>query len=92
MIFVFTNIHTISPFVGHRDAVTCVRFSPDGRTILSGGGDNDCTLKLWSTDVREEERRVNPSYCTLIHPLLPYMHLRTPAIHVYTPYIHLTRL
>ena len=31
-------------------------------------------------------------YTPFIHPLLTYMHLRTPAIHVHTPYIHLTHL
>jgi len=34
-----------TPFVGHMGAVRCVRFSPDGNTLLSGSHDN--TVKLW---------------------------------------------
>lgn len=32
---------------GHRDAVRCCAFSPDGRTLISGSDDG--TLKLWDT-------------------------------------------
>ena len=26
-------------FAGHRDAVTCLNFSPDGRRLIAGGAD-----------------------------------------------------
>jgi WD40 repeat protein/energy-coupling factor transporter ATP-binding protein EcfA2 len=36
-----------SPFQGHLDYVTSVAFSPDGSTIVSGGGSADKMLRLW---------------------------------------------
>jgi hypothetical protein len=36
---------SIRTFTGHANLVTSVAFAPDGRTALSGSGDN--TLKLW---------------------------------------------
>ena len=40
-----SNCNTVSDWTGHPDVVSSVRFSPDGRTVLSGGWNH--TLKLW---------------------------------------------
>lgn len=34
-------------FSGHNGSVTCGRFTPDGRAVLTGGGEGDCTLRVW---------------------------------------------
>ena len=34
-------------FYGHTGAVRCGRFTPDGKTIVTGGGEGDATLKVW---------------------------------------------
>ena len=37
---------------GHEHFVTCLSFSPDGKTLASGGGDS--TVKLWDVGSRQE--------------------------------------
>ena len=34
-------------FTGHGGAVTCGQFSPDGRAVVTGGGEGDCSLRVW---------------------------------------------
>ncbi|AFZ21832.1 TIR domain-containing protein [Allocoleopsis franciscana] len=46
----FYRIKEIHRFVGHDGAVLSLSFSPDGKTIVSGGGDG--TIKLWERSGR----------------------------------------
>ncbi|NEQ67280.1 MAG: hypothetical protein F6K21_17585 [Symploca sp. SIO2D2] len=45
------TIRERNSFEGHKDSVTSVSFSPDGKLIASGSADN--TVKLWSVDGKE---------------------------------------
>jgi WD40 repeat protein len=45
----------VRQFVGHKAAVICVAFSPDGKLALSGSGDR--TVRLWNVATGEEVRR-----------------------------------
>ena len=37
---------------GRMDWVYSLSFSPDSKTIASGGGDMDCTVRLWDVETR----------------------------------------
>ena len=34
-------------FYGHTGAVRCGHFTPDGKAVVTGGGEGDATLKVW---------------------------------------------
>ena len=34
---------------GHSGPVTCGMFSSDGSSLITGGGTDDCSLRIWST-------------------------------------------
>ena len=34
-------------FSGHTGAVRCGGFTPDGKAVVTGGGEGDATLKVW---------------------------------------------
>ncbi|KAL9649053.1 hypothetical protein ABK040_008430 [Willaertia magna] len=52
---ILSNLHSydvkplppIKTFSGHKDFVTCVKFSPDGKSIVSSSKDN--TVRVWTT-------------------------------------------
>lgn len=35
-------------FSGHNGSVRCGKFTPDGKGLLTGGGENDASLRLWN--------------------------------------------
>ena len=41
----FSTEKTPTPLVGHKQGVSCVRFSSDGKTLLSGS--HDWTVRVW---------------------------------------------
>ena len=44
----------LATFMGHRDSVTALAFTADGRTLASGGGPRDATVKLYSMSAMRE--------------------------------------
>ena len=43
---------------GHELTVTCLRFSPDGKLLITGSSDG--TARIWETNTGKELRAVNP--------------------------------
>lgn len=35
-------------FNGHSSSVTCGSFTPDGKHIVTGGGENDASVRIWN--------------------------------------------
>jgi WD40 repeat protein len=44
----------IRPFGGHMDAVSCLAFAPDGKTVVSGS--KDTTVRVWDARTGRERR------------------------------------
>ncbi|MCI0348563.1 MAG: hypothetical protein L0Z53_03980, partial [Acidobacteriales bacterium] len=42
----------LGDFTGHKQAVVSVAFSPDGKTLVTGG--NDGTVRFWNLQTRQE--------------------------------------
>ena len=64
----YDNLNTkegrwVRVFKGHRNYVTTVAFSPDGRYILSGS--SDTTVRLWDTATATELRRFEGHFNTI---------------------------
>ena len=41
------NLCAEQVLTGHSGTVTCGQFTPDGRHVVTGGGEDDCTLRVW---------------------------------------------
>ena len=50
----------IQKLAGHGDKVTALAFSPDGRTLVTGGADH--TIRLWDVGTGRERRRLSEGY------------------------------
>lgn len=40
-------------FSGHSGPVTCGSFTPDGKGVVTGGGEGDASLRLWNPKTGE---------------------------------------
>jgi WD40 repeat protein len=40
-------------FSGHSGPVVCGAFTPDGKAVVTGGGENDCSLRVWNPKTGE---------------------------------------
>lgn len=38
---------------GHHGAVACGSFTPDGKQVVTGGGEGDASLRVWSPKTGE---------------------------------------
>jgi WD40 repeat protein len=47
----------LATFTGHRKAVNCVGFTPDGKLLVSGGSDNKCLI--WNTATHKKMNELN---------------------------------
>lgn len=43
----WTNVQLVRTLEGHETVVDSLVFSPDGKMLISGGGDNDAQIRLW---------------------------------------------
>ena len=66
LIFIILSVISISysdslkTLTGHLTVVTCVKFSPDGKYLLSGSGDGE--IKLWDAATWKEVKTFSGGY------------------------------
>jgi RNA polymerase sigma factor (sigma-70 family) len=46
--------HRVRAWTGHQDGVLCARFTADGKTLITGGGDK--TIRFWDVETGKEVR------------------------------------
>lgn len=52
-------------FSGHSGPVTCGSFTPDGKGVVTGGGEGDASLRLWNPKTGECTLTVQVRGCRL---------------------------
>jgi len=53
---------TLRTFTGHRDTVASVGFSPDGGSLVTGGGSRDDTVRVWESLILVLFPSLHPSW------------------------------
>jgi WD40 repeat protein len=58
------------PFVGHKDEINNVAFSPDGKTLASASGQFDGTIQLWDVATRQPTGRAFTGYVAAMRKII----------------------
>ena len=65
----------MASFTGHAGSVSCGAFTPDGKSVVTGGGEGDATLKVWDprtgaclTTIEGAHFHETGITCLAIHP------------------------
>lgn len=55
---------------GHGGTVKSLGFSPDSKTVVSGGGENDATIRLWDVGKGKARGVINRAHRSTVHAVL----------------------
>lgn len=55
---------------GHGGTVKSLAFSPDSKTVVSGGGENDATIRLWDVNKGKARGIINRAHRGTVHAVL----------------------
>jgi WD40 repeat protein/energy-coupling factor transporter ATP-binding protein EcfA2 len=58
------------PLSGHKDEITSVAFSPDGKTLASASGQADGTIKLWDVATRQPSGGAFTGYIAVMNKMV----------------------